>query len=171
MEEGNIERNNKILMCLVVLFALIIGVVVFVNRNNIDEPEEGGALVAVPNSSVNVDSVEEMQQYLGFVPNVLSKDVTSYLVVDNGSSPIGRIVYLDGSTYSISKKNGNISDISGGEEEEKRVVNGVSVSIYRVDDTRYTYWEDEKYSYAFSASADNTNFISDLESLIYPKSL
>ena len=116
-------------------------------RNAAPDPE----FVQVFNPMMEVSSVKEMEEYLDFSIPVLDKEVDRYIVlVIDGYPTMGRIYYTDGGVFSIQYGTGDISGIYGGSLEKTEPVNGVKVSYYTYEATRYALWETNGFTYSLT---------------------
>ena len=116
-------------------------------RNAAPDPE----FVQVVNPMMAVSSVKEMEEYLDFSIPVLDKEVDSYIVlVIDGYPTMGRVYYTDKSLFSIQYGTGDISGIYGGHLEKTEPVNGVKVSYYTYETTRYALWETNGFTYSLT---------------------
>lgn len=116
-------------------------------KNDVPDPER----VQVFNPMMAVSSVEEMESYLDFSVPVLDKEVESYIVlVIDGYPTMGRIYYADGSVFSIQYGTGDISGIYGGTLEDTQPIEGVNVSYYTYETTRYALWETGGFTYSLT---------------------
>ena len=114
---------------------------------NAPKPE----LVKVVNPLMTVASVEEMEQYLDFSVPVLEKEAEAYIVlVIDGYPQNGRIRYADGNTFNMKYGSGDVSGIYGGTLEKTEEVDGVAVSYYTYDATRYALWEQGGFTYSLT---------------------
>ena len=121
-------------------------------QDNVESPNP--EFVKVVNPLVSVASVEEMEQYLDFAVPTLEKEVESYIVlVIDGYPEIGRIRYADGGVFNKKFGSGDISGIYGGVLEKTEKVDGVTVSYYTYESTRYAIWE--KGGFAYSLTGDD----------------
>ena len=119
------------------------------NINKKPNPE----MVQVTNPVIEVNSAEEMKDYLDFSVPVLEKNVETYSVIVEDDYPtIGQIDYTDGSEYRIQYGSGDISGICGGVLTDTKKVGEVEVSYYTFDrvDSKVTYAIWEEYNYTFS---------------------
>lgn len=108
-------------------------------------------LVKVVNPLMTVSSVEEMEQYLDFSVPVLEKEVESYIVlVIDGYPQNGRIRYADGNTFNMKYGSGDVSGIYGGTLEKTEELDGVTVSYYSYDATRYALWEQNGFTHSLT---------------------
>ena len=138
--------------CLACVCLVIVGVFAFKTKtnNNVENHEE---LMQLVNPLMEVKSVEEMRQYLGYnVPVIPNKEVDKYIVIGEGKyADHARISYKDGSYFEMEKgTNKDVSGIFGGELKQKETINGHEVSIYTMEDIVYANWSDSKYSYSYS---------------------
>lgn len=108
-------------------------------------------LVKVVNPLMTVSSVEEMEQYLDFSVPVLEKEAEAYIVlVIDGYPQNGRIRYADCNTFNMKYGSGDVSGIYGGTLEKTEEVDGVTVSFYTYDTTRYALWEQGGFTYSLT---------------------
>ena len=108
-------------------------------------------LVKVVNPLMTVSSVEEMEKYLDFSVPVLEKEAESYIVlVIDGYPQNGRIRYADGNTFNMKYGSGDVSGIYGGTLEKTEELDGVTVSYYTYDTTRYALWEQDGFTYSLT---------------------
>ena len=115
-----------------------------------DETEE---FVQMVNPLVTVNSVQEMEQMLGYTVPVLEKDVESYIVlVIEGTAESGRIRYADGTDFNIKRGSGDISGIYGGTQESETNIEGVSVSLWVYEDLHYALWEAEGFTHSLAGT-------------------
>ena len=107
--------------------------------------------VQVTNPILEVESLEEMEEYLDFTVPELDKPVDSYVVlVVDGYPEMGRIYYSDGSVFNVKYGTGDISGIYGGTLEKTETIADAEVSIYSFEDTRYGIWEKDGYTYSLT---------------------
>ena len=136
----------------VACICLIAGCGSATKQDNVESPNP--EFVKVVNPLVSVASVEEMEQYLDFAVPTLEKEVESYIVlVLDGYPEIGRIRYADGGVFNKKFGSGDISGIYGGVLEKTEKVDGVTVSYYTYESTRYAIWE--KGGFAYSLTGDD----------------
>ena len=108
-------------------------------------------LVKVVNPLMTVSSVGEMEKYLDFSVPVLDKEVESYIVlVIDGYPEIGRIRYADEAVFNKKYGSGDISGIYGGTLEKTEELDGVTVSFYTYDTTRYALWEQDGFTHSLT---------------------
>jgi len=161
------KKQIFIVFIIAVIVIILVGVIMNKeNNNNESNNEINNELLQIPNPISEVNSVEEMEQYLGFIPKVLNKEISVYQVIDNDEKPIGEIIYKDESRYRMSRLSGDISGIYGGEKEKTINTNNIDVTIYTMEDTRYAIWKDAEYSYSYSSLISNENFETELNELI-----
>lgn len=121
------------------------------NNSNVPHPEQ----LQVVNPLMKVSSLEEMEQYLDFSVPVLEKKADTYLVIVlDGYPECARIIYADGSVFSMKYGTGDISGIYGGTLEKEEKLNGVTVSFYTYSDTKYATWEKDGFTFSLSDSND-----------------
>lgn len=105
----------------------------------------------VVNPIVEVGSVQEMEERLGYSVPVLEKSVEVYIVlVIDGAAESGRIRYSDGSIFNIQRGSGDISGIYGGVLEAEEVIAGIAVSVYAYEGLRYAIWEKDGFAYSLT---------------------
>lgn len=130
-------------------------------------------MVQIPNPLLEVQSLDEMEQYLDFEVPTLNKDVESYVVLVMDHYPtMARITYSDGSIFNKQYGSGDISGIYGGVFAKTEQVNHVEVNFYTYTDedgtvTSYAIWENDGFSY--SLASKNTTFeqlSTDIQALI-----
>ena len=120
------------------------------------DPEQ----VQLPNPLLEVDSLEEMEDYLDFKVPVLNKDVETYIVLVIDDYPkIGRIEYADGSTFNMEYGSEDVSGIYGGELDKQIVIDDIQVNFYRyIDDNQqevnYAIWEKNGFSYSLTGGEE-----------------
>ena len=140
-------KRKIVLMVLCLAFALV-----GCGTEQTEAPDAG--FVQVVNPLVTVESVEEMEEKLGYSVPVLDKDVESYIVlVIDGVCESGRIRYADGSDFNIKEGSGDISGIYGGVLETEENVHGVAVSFYVYEELRYAIWEKDGFTYSLTGGA------------------
>ena len=116
--------------------------------------------VQLPNPLLEVDSLEEMEEYLDFKVPVLNKDVETYIVLVIDDYPkIGRIEYADGSTFNMEYGSEDVSGIYGGELDKQIVIDDIQVNFYRyIDDNQqevnYAIWEKNGFSYSLTGGEE-----------------
>ena len=111
--------------------------------------------VQMVNPLVTVNSVQEMEEQLGYTVPVLEKEVTDYIVlVIDGKADSGRIRYADGCDFTIKQGSGDVSGIYGGTKECEVAIGGIAVSFWVYEDIRYAIWE--KDGFAFSLTGAET---------------
>ena len=137
-------KRKIILMVLCLAFALV-----GCGMEQTETPDAG--FVQVVNPLVTVESVEEMEEKLGYSVPVLDKDVESYIVlVIDGVCESGRIRYADGSDFNIKKGSGDISGIYGGVLDAEENIRGVTVSFCVYEALRYAIWEKDGFTYSLT---------------------
>lgn len=121
------------------------------SNGNVPHPEQ----LQVVNPLMKVDSLEEMEAYLDFSVPVLEKEVDTYLVIVlDGYPQCARILYTDGSVFSMKYGTGDISGIYGGTLEREETINGANVSFLSYSDTNYAIWEKDGFTFSLSDSND-----------------
>ncbi len=126
-----------------------------------DTPDAG--FVQMGNPLVTVNSVQEMEQQLGYSVPLLDKEVSDYIVlVIDGTADSGRILYADGSDFNIKQGTGDISGIYGGVPEHTKIIGstvenghiigGTLVSFYVFEDIRYAIWEKDGFTFSLTGA-------------------
>lgn len=114
------------------------------------------AQVQCPNPLLEVESLSEMERYLDFKIPVLDREVKTYIVfVDESYPTMGRIVYADGSVFSMKFGTGDISGIYGGKLAKTETVGTAAVSFFTYTSVKgveisYATWENGGFSYSLS---------------------
>ncbi len=117
------------------------------------EEAPNGGFVQMGNPLVEVASVQEMEDRLGYQVPVLDKAVQTYIVlVIDGVADSGRIHYADGTVFHIKKGSGDISGIYGGTLDSELTLNGVSIGFYSFEGNAYAIWENGGFAYSLSDS-------------------
>ena len=140
---------------------MITGCGMTTNQEKAEAPQPERVQVVNPMKTVN--SAEEMEQYLDFSVPVLEKEVASYIVlVIDGYPEIGRIRYSDESIFNKKFGSGDISGIYGGTLEKTEETDGVTVSYYNYDTTRYAIWEEDGFTYSLTGGENLEDEVSRL---------
>ena len=137
------------------------------NLNNSIDKKPNPEMVQVANPIIEVNSAEEMKDYLDFSVPVLEKNVETYSVIVADDYPTtGQIDYTDGSEYRIQYGSGDISGIRGGVLTDTKKVGEVEVSYYTFDgvDSKVTYaiWEEDNYTFSYIYTGDGGSEIQTL---------
>ena len=114
-----------------------------------DTPDTG--FVQMGNPLVEVASLQEMEEKLGYSVPVLDKAVDTYIVlVTGGTAQQGRIRYADGASFDMKQGTGDISGIYGGVVENAETISGVTVSFLTYEDLRYAIWEKDGFTFSLT---------------------
>lgn len=106
------------------------------------DPSPSPAALQQANPILEVESREEMEQYLDFSVPLLEKEAEKYIVlVIDGYPRLGRVCYADGGEFRIQYGSGDISGIYGGQEEKTQTIGGVQVTFLVYEEIRYALWE------------------------------
>ena len=142
------SRLFKYLSCFASAFTVIIlGVFVVVNKNYNDENN-----VLIPNPMVSIDSLDELEKYLGISSLKLDfKEIEEIIKYNN--DVLGQITYKDDSVLRISKGNNDNSGIYGSTLKEEITINNTKVKIYYFEELEYAIWQKEGYSYSYRKSS------------------
>ena len=136
-----------ILLCLVIVSAFILG--------GCESDKPNPEFVQVVNPLMQVNSVEEMEEYLDFSVPVLDKEVENYIVlVIDGYPTQARIRYHDGGSFDMKHGSGDVSGIYGGSLVKEENINGTKVSFMNYEDINYAIWEKDGFTYSLSGNDD-----------------
>ena len=142
------------------LFLLIICTLLFCGC---EKGEPNPEFVQVVNPIMEVNSLEEMEEYLDFPVPALNKEVESYIVlVIDGYPTQARIRYQDGMNFDMKFGNGDVSGIYGGSLVKEEVINGTKVSFMRYEDINYAIWEKDGFTYSLSGGENLTENVKEL---------
>ncbi len=135
--------------------------------NNSTDKAPNPKTVQATNPIIEVNSAEEMKEYLDFSVPVLEKQVETYAVIVTDDYPAtGQVDYSDGSEYRIQYGSGDISGIYGGVLTATKKVGDVEVSYYTFDGTEsevtYSIWEEDGYTFSYIYTADGESEITTL---------
>lgn len=120
-----------------------------------ESADSDSGFVQMVNPLVPVNSLQEMEKYLGYTVPVLEKEVSDYIVlVIDGIAESGRIRYADGSDFNIKHGSGDISGIYGGILEAETTIDGISVSFFVYEDIRYAIWEKDGFTCSLTGTAE-----------------
>ena len=120
--------------------------------------------VEISSPILSMQTLEEMEEYMGFSVPVLDKAVDGYCVyVMAGEPAMGQVNYADGSEFRIQCGQGDISGIQGGAVEQTTVLAGVQVRLCRLEDMTYALWEAEGFTFSYVYT---DNGIAEVETLI-----
>lgn len=154
-----VKKGRKKFISIASVSILAIGVGIAISNqksNNQDNLTLGGNdkglsdSVEIANPLNEVNSIKEMEESLGFNVPVLNKEVYQYFVIGEKNKEIqGRIIYKDGTKFDIAKGNEDVSGIYDGKLQKSEIIEGVKVSYYKADDTKYVIWDNNGYSYSY----------------------
>lgn len=135
--------------------------------NNSTDMKPNPKKVQVANPIIEVNSAEEMKDYLDFSVPVLEKNVETYSVIVADDYPTtGQVDYTDASEYRIQYGSGDISGIYDGILADTKKVGDVEVSYYTFDgvDSKVTYaiWEEDGYTFSYVYTGDGESEIQTL---------
>ncbi len=135
------------------------GTFLFKEQSVVPEPE----FVQVVTPFIEVESVEEMEQYLDFNIPVLERGAETYLVwVTDGYPEMADIRYSDDMGFRMKYGSGDISGIHGGTLEKEDTVNGISVGYYTYETTRYALWEKDGFTYSLTGGENLEEGVAEL---------
>lgn len=153
-------KNRKAICAMAACVCIICASVFLFNHFGSNKPHPEA--VQLPSPILEVNSLEEMEQYLDFKVPTLSKDVESYVVLVMDDYPtMARIFYTDGSTFSKQHGSGDISGIHGGVFAKTEDVDNVEVNFYTYTNEdgiviSYAIWESDGFTY--SLTSENITF-------------
>ncbi len=138
---------------------------------NTNTPPDSGN-VQIPNPLQEFDSLEEMEEYLGYKVPTLDKEIAAYIVIDDEDTRLARIEYSDGSTFSMADGSGDISGIWGGSFKSSQTISGVEVNFYQYTDVdnvtiNYALWETDGFTYSYESLLIDSD---DIQTLIEGRS-
>ena len=146
VKKDTIMKKNNILKFALVIACVVLFVVVLNNQKENKQEE----IVSVVSPVVEVGSLEELEEMLGFEVPVLDKEVENYVYFnqDDENQKYGRIIYQDGSTFDIQK---NIQDESYyGEIVETEQFGDITVEYSELDEYQYAFFAKDEYTYLYS---------------------
>lgn len=145
------------------VFLICIGVMFFGMIYVNIKDDHGAKKLKIANPLTEVSNVSEMQKYLGFkVPIIADKEVNRYIVIGkNKYANHARIIYKDNSEFDMEKGDSDVSGIYGGELVKKESIGGVSVTIYKYEDTIYALWKDNEFSYSYAMFNQDENALNE----------
>ena len=118
------------------------------NKNYNDENN-----VLIPNPMVSIDSLDELEKYLGISSLKLDfKEIEEIIKYNN--DVLGQITYKDDSVLRISKGNNDNSGIYGSKLKNETTINNVNVKIYSFEELEYAVWCKDGYSYSYRKSSN-----------------
>ena len=154
--------QSRIALGTLCLLVIVIGLLAFVLTNDREDAPQPG-LVQVVNPMVTVSGLEEMETMLDFSVPVLDKAVDKYIVLVMDSRPtMGRVYYADGAVFSIRYGTGDVSGIYGGTEQARESVNGVTVTYWAYENTRYALWETDGFTHSLTGGEELKNEVAAL---------
>lgn len=145
--------NYRICGAIAACVCLAVGGITILN-NTILKTDTGN--VQIPNPLQEFDSLEEMEEYLGYKVPTLDKEIAAYIVIDDEDAKLARIEYSDGSTFSMADGSGDISGIYGGSFKSSQTISGVEVNFYQYTDVdnvtiNYALWETDGFTYSYES--------------------
>lgn len=143
---------------------IILGIFVVINKNYNDENN-----VLIPNPMISIDSLDELEKYLGISSLKLDfKEIDNIIKYNN--EVLGQVTYKDGSVLRISKDNNDNSGIYGSRLRNEITINNVNVKIYSFEELEYAVWYKDGYSYSYRKSS-NENITEIIEKVIGEREL
>ena len=117
-----------------------------------EEEKKEEPVTQMPNPLVEVKSVEEMEEALGFTIPLLSGEVDKYIIINNekGEAYHGRVIYKDGYEFEMEKSTEDVSGIEGGTKKDTLKIEKVKVNLNQMEDITYATWTYKDYSYSLS---------------------
>lgn len=154
----NTQNKSKIIKMFTSIAACICLVLVAVVAINSLTSSKSNDLIQITNPITEVESADEMKDYLGYdVPVIDGQDVESYTVIGDGNyAQHGRIEYSNGGQFDVEKAvNTDVSGIYGATLEKTQTIDSVNVSLYEFEGTYYTVWSYSDYSYSYSDDSES----------------
>lgn len=149
--------------------AFVIGVIILArSEDKKTELLQEKDVARITNPVNEVKSVSEIEKIIDLNVPVLEKKVDSYLVIDENSEyaysttsegteesndKIGRILYSDGSVFSIGR-NSKVSGMFGGTLTKSITINDIKIELYDLEGISYAEWNNDDIYYSYTASSE-----------------
>lgn len=149
--------------------AFVIGVIILTrSEDKKTELLQEKDVARITNPVSEVKSVSEIEKTIDLGVPVLEKKVDSYLVIDENSEyaysttsegteesndKIGRILYSDGSVFSIGR-NSKVSGMFGGTLTKSITINDIKIELYDLEGISYAEWNNDDIYYSYTASSE-----------------
>ena len=141
-------------VCLAVGGITMLSNTILKTSTDTNTPSDSGN-IQIPNPLQEFESLEEMEEYLGYKVPTLDKEIAAYIVIDDDDAKLARIEYSDSSTFSMADGSGDISGIWGGSFQNSQTISGIEVNFYQYTDVdnvtiNYALWESDDFTYSYS---------------------
>ncbi len=149
--------------------AFVIGVIILArSEDKKTELLQEKDVARITNPVNEVKSVSEIEKTIDLSVPVLEKKVDSYLVIDENSEyaysttsegteesndKIGRILYSDGSIFSIGR-NSKVSGMFDGTLTKSITINDIKIELYDLEGISYAEWNNDDIFYSYTASSE-----------------
>lgn len=151
-----IIMDRKILNLVAIVAFLIVMLSIGISSMNKNSESDIVERIQINNPITEVNSIDEMKNYLGFDVPLLDKEVESYIVIgDDDYAAHARIIYKDGTQFNMEEGNSNVSGIYGGTVIKEEIINNIKVTFYSYESIVYANWTKDGYSYSYQS--DNSD--------------
>lgn len=149
--------------------AFVIGVIILTrSEDKKTELLQEKDVARITNPVNEVKSVSEIEKTIDLSVPALEKKVDSYLVIDENSEyaysttsegteesndKIGRILYSDGSIFSIGR-NSKVSGMFDGTLTKSITINDIKIELYDLEGISYAEWNNDEIYYSYTASSE-----------------
>ena len=149
--------------------AFVIGVIILTrSEDKKTELLQEKDVARITNPVNEVKSVSEIEKTIDLSVPALEKKVDSYLVIDENSEyaysttsegteesndKIGRILYSDGSIFSIGR-NSKVSGMFDGTLTKSITINDIEIELYDLEGISYAEWNNDDIYYSYTASSE-----------------
>lgn len=149
--------------------AFVIGVIILArSEDKKTELLQEKDVARITNPVNEVKSVSEIEKTIDLSVPALEKKVDSYLVIDENSEyaysttsegteesndKIGRILYSDGSIFSIGR-NSKVSGMFDGTLTKSITINDIKIELYDLEGISYAEWNNDEIYYSYTASSE-----------------
>lgn len=149
--------------------AFVIGVIILArSEDKKTELLQEKDVARITNPVNEVKSVSEIEKTIDLSVPALEKKVDSYLVIDENSEyaysttsegteesndKIGRILYSDGSIFSIGR-NSKVSGMFDGTLTKSITINDIKIELYDLEGISYAEWNNDDIYYSYTASSE-----------------
>ena len=149
--------------------AFVIGVIILTrSEDKKTELLQEKDVARITNPVNEVKSVSEIEKTIDLSVPALEKKVDSYLVIDENSEyaysttsegteesndKIGRILYSDGSIFSIGR-NSKVSGMFDGTLTKSITINDIKIELYDLEGISYAEWNNDDIYYSYTASSE-----------------
>ncbi len=158
-------KGKKIGALILLLFLLGLSLLAYTEKGKSVKPDP--EKLQTPNPIIEVESLEEMEDYLDFALPELEKEVAGYSVIVVDDYPfLGQIDYADGSEFRMAYGSEDVSGIYGGSPGKEETISGLEVTFYHYEDQElnvdYAIWEEDGFSFSYSYVENGSQEIEEL---------